>query len=400
MSPVRRGLARCTATRVVRRYFEVWNEPNINFWAGTQAEYFHLYAEAARAIKRVSPMLRVGGPATAVGAGEGPYIEALRAYCRNNSVPLDYVSSHVYSSTPFDHHINDVAEIRERLALVREAAAEMPLLITEFGSSYKTGRQNSTTGTCHDTYEAAAYLARAYTEITEPGNPYNVTLLSYWALNDVMEEEGFPVVNASFGGNFGLINPFGVPKPAYRLMQLLHGMGKTRLRVELKATSATSATSAKSALVSENSAGPAPTTCTKTVGALASRNQTHVLLLVYNQAARGLEIESCTVTVMLGNLSSDRPGKAPTPVTLWRIDDDHTNPRRAWEEMGAPQWPSPRENEAIFNASVMLPTTVDLSALGTNGITIPPQGVAALTIPVNPPDMKHKQNKKTRSGRA
>lgn len=72
----------------------------------------------------------------------------IRAFCQNESVPLDYISSHVYSSTPFDHHINDVAEIRERVELVRRAAtAEMPLLITEFGSSYKTGLQNSTTGT-------------------------------------------------------------------------------------------------------------------------------------------------------------------------------------------------------------------------------------------------------------
>ena len=34
------------------------------FWWGTVAEYYDLYAHAARAVKAVSPRLRVGGPAT------------------------------------------------------------------------------------------------------------------------------------------------------------------------------------------------------------------------------------------------------------------------------------------------------------------------------------------------
>ena len=54
----------------------------------------------------------------------------------------------VYSSTPFDHNINSMVEVRERLQLIRNSTdAEMPLLITEFGSSYKTGLQNATTAT-------------------------------------------------------------------------------------------------------------------------------------------------------------------------------------------------------------------------------------------------------------
>jgi hypothetical protein len=45
-------------------YFEVWNEPDIAFWNGTQQEYFRLYDLAARAVKEVDTQLRVGGPAT------------------------------------------------------------------------------------------------------------------------------------------------------------------------------------------------------------------------------------------------------------------------------------------------------------------------------------------------
>jgi len=49
---------------VAQWYFEVWNEPNIVFWAGApkQATYFELYGHTARDLKSVSPRLRVGGP--------------------------------------------------------------------------------------------------------------------------------------------------------------------------------------------------------------------------------------------------------------------------------------------------------------------------------------------------
>ncbi|WPJ96088.1 hypothetical protein SH580_00040 [Coraliomargarita algicola] len=46
-------------------YFEVWNEPDIGFWSGTQQEYFKLYDLSAQAVKSVDAELKFGGPATA-----------------------------------------------------------------------------------------------------------------------------------------------------------------------------------------------------------------------------------------------------------------------------------------------------------------------------------------------
>ncbi len=58
-------------------YFEVWNEPNLDFWAGEPKEqsYERLYDVAARAIKKVNPQLRVGGPATAQAAWVDRFIK-------------------------------------------------------------------------------------------------------------------------------------------------------------------------------------------------------------------------------------------------------------------------------------------------------------------------------------
>ena len=51
---------------VTRWYFEVWNEPNIDFWTGEPKEttYYELYDHTARALKSVNSHLRVGGPST------------------------------------------------------------------------------------------------------------------------------------------------------------------------------------------------------------------------------------------------------------------------------------------------------------------------------------------------
>ena len=70
---------------VAKWYFEVWNEPNIDFWVGDpkQATYFELYDHSAAAVKRVSARLRVGGPATAQAAWADAFIQ----HCVEKHVP-------------------------------------------------------------------------------------------------------------------------------------------------------------------------------------------------------------------------------------------------------------------------------------------------------------------------
>ena len=53
-------IARYGIEEVSQWYFEVWNEPNLDFWGGDprQETYWELYDHTARAIKAVSPKLR------------------------------------------------------------------------------------------------------------------------------------------------------------------------------------------------------------------------------------------------------------------------------------------------------------------------------------------------------
>lgn len=63
-----------------RWYFEVWNEPDLPFWTGTQEEYFKLYDLSRAAIKRQDSRFRVGGPATSKTAW-------IADFCRHVSAP-------------------------------------------------------------------------------------------------------------------------------------------------------------------------------------------------------------------------------------------------------------------------------------------------------------------------
>jgi len=82
---------------VARWYFEVWNEPNIDFWAGNpkEATYYELYDHAARAIKRVSARLRVGGPSTAQAA----WAESFSGSLQTKNVPVRFCPRTFYETT-------------------------------------------------------------------------------------------------------------------------------------------------------------------------------------------------------------------------------------------------------------------------------------------------------------
>src|SRR5579864_1865735 len=75
-------------------YFEVWNEPNLDFWGGQprQSTYWELYDHTVKALKAVDARLRVGGPATAQAA----WVPAFIRHCKEHNVPVDFVSTHVY----------------------------------------------------------------------------------------------------------------------------------------------------------------------------------------------------------------------------------------------------------------------------------------------------------------
>ncbi|MBR1587604.1 MAG: hypothetical protein IJ658_04680 [Kiritimatiellae bacterium] len=91
-------------------YWEIWNEPDLDpsdndnalpdnprCWGGTVTNFFRLFETTAKHLKGRFPDLKIGGPAI---AGNMRWGERFLAYCRDNSVPLDFFSWHIYATEP------------------------------------------------------------------------------------------------------------------------------------------------------------------------------------------------------------------------------------------------------------------------------------------------------------
>lgn len=83
-------------------YWEIWNEPDLTgFWNGTAEEYYQLYEITARTLKTYDPSLKIGGPCTSSVINENYTIHFLE-YVKENDIPLDFFSWHMYTSYPYD----------------------------------------------------------------------------------------------------------------------------------------------------------------------------------------------------------------------------------------------------------------------------------------------------------
>jgi xylan 1,4-beta-xylosidase len=224
---VKHWTARYGEEEVKQWYFEVWNEPNLDFFfSGTQAEYFKLYEHTAKAVKSVSPEYHVGGPATAGRA----WITETIDFANKNKVSLDFITTHDYgvNGIGFDEDGN------QKLFLVTDSNAiiggvkdvnkqiksspmpNLPLHYTEWSSSY------SPRDPVHDSYISAPYILSKL-----KGSAGYIDSMSYWTFTDIFEENG--TVPNPFHGGFGMINFQGLRKPSFYAYQFLNRLGNEEL---------------------------------------------------------------------------------------------------------------------------------------------------------------------------
>jgi xylan 1,4-beta-xylosidase len=179
--------------------FEVWNEPNLKaFWTATKADYLRLYAEAARAIKSVDERLLVGGPSTAASE----WVEDLCAFCAENGIPLDFVTTHTYGNSP----------IAVQPSLRRHGFDAAKVWWTEWGVGHTHFHP------IHDTAYGAPFILRGYKSAQE-----RVDALAYWVVSDHFEELGRPP--RLLHGGFGLLTVGNLRKPRWWAVALAEGLG-------------------------------------------------------------------------------------------------------------------------------------------------------------------------------
>ena len=176
------------------RVWEIWNEPNIYFWEGTDADYFKLLAMSIEALRSVDPGLRAAGCSTA-----GVDIPYLAAAVTNVPAFQDF-ALHPYTSNSNEERL---------LANVRKVDALKPggkQWLTEMGGYTGCGGEYTTERT-QGVLILRQYLAYAASGLV------GATFL-YDLVNDGDEQEYKEK-------NFGILRQDFSPKPGYRALALL-----------------------------------------------------------------------------------------------------------------------------------------------------------------------------------
>lgn len=306
---------------VAQWYFEVWNEPNIDFWGGIprKKSYFELYDHTARDLKSVSSRLRVGGPATAAAA----WVDDFLKHAAAAHVPVDFVSTHGYAddtvedlfgtneNIPMDDRVcRAIGKVRKQIQ--NSDLPKLPLLWTEWNiPGMKEARDTSYVG------PALASTIRQCDGLVDE--------MSFWTFSDVFEEGG--PIPRPFEGHFGLRAEGGINKPSFYDFGLLHKLGDERL-----------ANSDSDVIVTR-----------RKDGALA--------IALWNLVDPDKTGSPKKFRLIFDNI---RPNAA---VSVSRVDDDHGNTLAAYKALGSPQYPT-EDQVRQMNAATQLPPPQQLHLEG------------------------------------
>lgn len=319
-------------------YFEVWNEPNIDFWNGIprQKSYFELYAHTARDLKGVSPKLRVGGPSTAAAA----WIPAFLIYTAENHVPVDFVTTHGYADDtvedlfgtnqdiPMDDRVcRAVAKVRGEIKA--SATPTLPLFWTEWNVQ---GMKES-----RDTTFVGPALANTVRQCHGM-----VDMLSFWTFSDVFEEGG--PIPKPFEGHFGLRAQGGINKPSYYAYGLLHQLGDFLI-----------ANKSKDAIVTKREDGS-------------------VAVAVWNLVdpdKQGIEHD---ITLTFEHIPAD------AVVTVQSVDADHGNVLKSYTAMGRPLNPTPAQVDQLNRDSALPAAEQTKLQRGNLELKVGPNSLILVTV--------------------
>lgn len=335
------------ADEVETWYFEVWNEPDLDcFFAGTKKDYFKLYEATVRAIKEVSPKLRVGGPSTSACL----WIEDFLNFCKENNVPCDFVSTHHYPGDAFGNFVN-FKNVKQMFSSAMDAVknhkplsdtmtnmfflpddfirwdkgtlarmddeakgkvGDMPLFITEWNSMAVFGSP------VHDEKYSAAFVVKSCMDLNNTLGGY-----MFWCCSDIFEEQF--MLPKPFVGSFGIVSNDGIPKPNFWGFKILSQLYNKRLTLPMRTNEAVE------------------------YAAFVDGDKTQVL--VYAQDQDYFKNETHEISIVVNCKAKS--------VTVQRIDDIHCNPKAEWIRLGKPDNLTPTQVAQIKEKTALKAENVD-----------------------------------------
>jgi xylan 1,4-beta-xylosidase len=373
----RHNVERYGSAEVQRWYFEVWNEPNLDFyWLGTPEDFYRLHDYAVDAVRRALPSARVGGPDVA-GSG-GAFMDGFLKHVTtgtnyatgNAGAPTDFLSFHAKGQpTVVDGHVRmgisnqlkTADEAFTKIAAIPELAHK-PIIIGENdpeGCAACPGPQNAYR---NDTMYSS-YTAACYARLWELARQRDVNLEGAltWA---------FTFVGQPWFAGYRQLATNGVSLPVLNVFRLFARLGPHQI-------AATSSGEAPLAQVMSDGVRGAPD-----VGVLATRaDNGRVDILLWHYQDDDVPGPPAEVHLFFTGLAPGLQRQA----RVWRVDRQHGDAFTAWTAMGSPPTPTQQEVDKLIRASHMAVQRVRMGALLHNGSLaleryLPLQGVELIEI--------------------
>jgi xylan 1,4-beta-xylosidase len=367
-------------TEVEQWYWEVWNEANIGYWRGTPEEFRRLHDYAIDAVRRALPTARVGGPDCA-GNG-GPWMRDFLEHCLHGTnfatgrsgTPLDFVSFHAKGSPKFvDGHVRMgiASELRTadegfRIIASYPELKNVPIVIGECdpeGCAACAGPQlGYRNGPMYSSYTAASFARLP--DLAERAG-VNLEGALTWA---------FEFENQPYFAGFRSLATNGIDKPVMNVFRMFSRMRGQRLAVQ------SSAAVPLEAILRDGVRG-APD-----ASALASRDRSHLCVLVWHYHDDDVLGPAAAVTLMVGGLPSE--AKSIHLAAHYRIDATHSNAFAAWQRMGSPPAPTSEQIAELESAERLALLGEPAAVRVENGAAVvkfdlPRQAVSLLEFELN-----------------
>lgn len=330
---VRHSVERYGKEEVKTWLWEVWNEPDIQYWSGTFDEYCKLYDYAADGLKRACPECIIGGPHTTSPRSEKAYkyLTNFIEHCLRGKnyatgktgTPLQYIGFHAKGSPEFvDGHIRmnmgaQLKDIKRGFEAVNSfpELKHIPIIIGECDpegcaacSEKRDPRYGYRNGTMYSSYTAASF-ARMY----ELMDQYQVNLQGAVSWSFEFEDQEW------FAG-FRDLATHGIDKPVLNVFRML-GMMRGE-RVSVYSDNGLTADE----IIAHGVKGQ------NDIHALASKDQYSIAILVWNYHDDNATGTSSPVSLVVNGLESKK-----VLIHHYRIDQQFSNSFEQWKKAGSPQ---------------------------------------------------------------
>jgi xylan 1,4-beta-xylosidase len=332
---VRHAVEKYGKQEVEKWYWELWNEPNIGYWQGTQDEYNKLYDYTADAVKRALPTATFGGPHT-TGPSSPKAEKFLRAFLDHvvkgknyvtgqTGSPIDFIAFHAKGGPKLQGdsiilmnlgtQLRDISKGFEVVASYPSLKSK-PIIIGESdpegcaACSVKDYPANAyRNGTLYSSYTAAAF-ARKY------------ELADYWGVNFLGAVTwAFEFEDQPWFNGYRDLATNGIDKPVLNVFRMFGMMSGER--VEVSGDIAYDVMTARDSSIRKHE---------RDINALASATANTLTVMLWNYHDLNLITTPETVNLFVEGMNTSE-----VEVTTYLIDQKNSNSYEVWKKMGSPQ---------------------------------------------------------------